>query len=448
MFVVGVFGSSSKSNNGKNVQRNILDFNVDCLEKKFDYLSLEQLVAFAQSCKELHKTVGEFYRANFVSKVRGQNGNICSGAMDIVINCFSRFVRSVHLEGGNLKFFEGNRFQSLKEIEFVDGRLSNTRLAINVLRNVEIVKFIYSTFEGDVYKAILHYCDKLKRLYVRDTDARGRHRNIFIGTSNKWLTKNFSALEHFELFSKEGQNSNQIIQFLKGNEKIHKFSTTIEFLIANLDAMSAAQIQLNVLSILHAHCYIDEEKFTKYLNKLKEMQKNGLFKRLYLHIYIVPRKYTYPRDLMKFVTKMHATISSQTFSLAPLINLEQLHLHSTSQIEDFDAALKQLRKLNYINFHKESVQKILSFVKSLPNLRSIQIETFEKGRYFNDNMLKLSVFNEERIKCKNASKLTIYANEDIYLATKKSLRGTTFHLVEIKRHESYGEFSDFTSYSW
>lgn len=172
-----------------------MELNDDCLEKNFDYLALNELAAVGRTNKQLNRVAGEFFKNNFCGRIRGQGGNIYAENAEIKLNCFSNFVQSVFMQDGNLQMFQPNRFQSLKEIEFYNGDLRSIDCITNVLSHVETLKFIFCNLNGDIHGKLLSHCEKLKRLYVHDSDPYGRgKRNTVFGTSNNWLTKNIRNL--------------------------------------------------------------------------------------------------------------------------------------------------------------------------------------------------------------------------------------------------------------
>lgn len=267
-----------------------------------------------------------------------------------------------------------------------------------------------------------------------------------IGTSNGWLANEYPTLEHFELVSRNKIDT--VIQFLKLNRNIHTFSTTIEFMIENKESFIPFDIKLNVLSILHSYTNIDTKKFNAFVKQLSEHQKHGLFQQLHLYFHSTIEKYIYPQGQLSFVTIWHCINGEQHFALESMINLERMYLLRASLIDDLDAALSKVTKLNYIFFSSEAIDKILTFIRGSSKLRKIKFYNLLNGIFFNskDSILDLSALNDERSKCAYANRLTIYVNEKIYLATKSALKQTKFSLIEIKRYESDAEFHDFASF--
>lgn len=449
-FAAHALGSPSSSETSSTLCEeelpDILKLNIDCFETKFDYLSLKDLAACSKTCKLMHGVINDFFRDNFPARVHSHSGNIYSENEHVKINCFSKFVKSIILENGELKMFQSNRFQSLKEIEFYGGQLNSIEHLENILGNLETLKFIHCKLKSDIHETFLSKCGNLKRLYVKDDDSLGSPQEIIVGTSNDWLSKTYSSLEHFEFKSR--RESNDVIKFLQRNSNIHTFSTTIEFLIENMNLIKKSNIKLNALAIMHSFTKIDDATFDKFMNQLLKLQKEEFFKQLHLYHYITSRAYDYPSDLMPFITVFHIKNVMEKFSISPMSNLENLYILNTRQIRDPKVAMKGLSKLNFIYIAEETFDNIVFLIKSLPNLGKIKVYSIRTGSHFNDatNILNLSTLNNERKKLIKSKKLIIYVPEKCYLATKIAYRQTQLNAIEIKRIESDDTVHDFVNF--
>lgn len=419
----------------------IFKLNIDCLETIFDYLSLNELAAVGQTCMNFHQISGDYFHNHFFARVSGQTVKIYPEQSSLEINCFSQFVRRIRISYGDLDVFHSNHFNSLEEIEFYNSHLYSTEEIKDILAKVKTLKFSLCQFHADFHANFLSHCGTLKRLYVRQNEVGNRQKNL-IGTSNDWLGRKYPTLEHFEVNSQ--CEMDEVIQFLKKNPIIRRLSATMEFLMANRDTIATSGIELDDLAILHSDGS-NKQKFNAFMVQLGELQVRRFFKKLHLYFVRNVTELIYPSNLLPSITTLHK-ISESTFDAIALVSLEKLYLFDAFQIANLSTVLAKLTKLNYVYFVRESIKNILPFVISLPKLRKIQIHFIVGGPYFNfkRNILDLSALNDKRKKCGNAKKLTIYVNEEVYLATKKTLKGQPFSWIEIKRHNSYDGSHDFT----
>lgn len=424
--------STSQSAPQNDDQEDIASLYIDCVKESYEYLPLTKLVALSER-SNLQQQIGQYFQRQFLAKVLVKSGIMYTENSRIEINCFSEFVRSISVTDGDLQFFCSKRFESLKAIEFIGGELRSLDSLREILPNVKTLKFSACKLNGDIHKIFLRNCEKLKRLHVTDTGSN----EFFVGTSNDWLTKQYLSLQHFELNSR--RENDQVIKFLAINPYIHRFSTTIEFLIGNMGSLLKNKIKLSVLSILHENTNISDREFNDFMSSLWKMKtRKNFFSELHLHVGQTTRKYTYSKVFQPFITLLDFTNNMQTFTSYPLLNLEQLYLFDASQIDDLDAPQWNLPKLNYIHITFESIEHLLPFIRRLPRLEAIKIDRIKVGRYFvpTTDVIDLEAINHERMQLDDAEKLTIFVKEPVYLATKSTFQQVELMFVEVKRIES------------
>lgn len=416
----------------------IFGLNRDTLTEIFGYLSLKNLAKFGQTCKSMQQMAGEYFQENFKSKFIGENGEIRTMNFTKNIDIFSQFVHSIYINDGNLKVFCSLNFSSLKEIKFSNCELEHIECLENVLPHVESIKFSYLNY--DIHKTILDSCKNLKKLFVKEISS--------IGTSSNWINKNYPNLEHFEYILPS--KNDEVVEFLKNNKKIRQFSTTIEFLIANYESISASKVTLEVLSILHQRTDLSEAAFNNFMTQMTDLKERRFFQQLDLYYLRSDKFYNYPPNLLSAVRLLNIHNHSKLkITSADLLNLEQLFIHNTTQIRDFDVAPNNLQKLKFLYISDESFVNVLPFVQHSPKIREIKIfspdnEPRNRSYYnFFTSILNLTKLNEERRNCATAKKLTFYMCDRIYLATKSAFSKNEYDFVEIKRHDSHDEMLDF-----
>lgn len=100
----------------KTVLPAILALNVDCFYEIFDWLSLKDLIAIANTCIRIQKMAGDFFQLNYITKsARVENDGIFISS--IPANVFSEYIQKVSISGDRLgayRFIESNCTRSIK----------------------------------------------------------------------------------------------------------------------------------------------------------------------------------------------------------------------------------------------------------------------------------------------------------------------------------------------
>lgn len=425
----------------------ICNLGFDSIKETFDILSLQDLVAVGEVCKHLQQAAGQYLHDNFLEKFHFENETIYSNSLGesaVEIKCFSQFIRRITVKDGDLRIFRTKHFEALTEIDFNNCKLRYISSIRHFLPQLETLRFTFSKIYKDFDENFLKFSTKLKRLCLQDyDDLHNKQRIMLMGTSNDWLQNHYRTIKHFELNSR--RKCDEIIEFLKKNPNIRKFSTTMDFLIENRENLLTSKIELNVLAILHANTFTQKKMFDQFVKQLLEHKRKRFFQRLHLYPSFTIDENIYPPELLRFVTKLHRNIEYRQFNLSSLINLEELAIFEISHIDDIDVSLRRLTKLNFIHLVKGTISNILPFIWQLPAIRKICIDSIKNGDHFNSksNVVDLSALNRGREQLRNATKLTIYVKEMVYLATTLAFKQKQFDFIEIKRHNSIEETHDF-----
>lgn len=396
------------------------------------------------SCTELQKSAGEFYKEHFKQSPFGRNGHI-EYRLGINIDAFASLIPGVRIYDGDLSIFQPpNTYPFLRKIEFYKGTLQYDASIQNYLPRLESLAFNYCKINVDIYDTFLEPTRRnLKRLYIRDS----RHDSNFIGTSNKWTTETYPRLEHFEFFTKrvDERMYKHIYTFLENNPQILSFSTTIEYIDANRYTFQRQLTgrHFTVLSISHENTNLHVPTFMDAIHLLYYCK---LFWNLFqnLRIYFstnAERQYDYTSSrLLPYVKLMHyANADNQKVPVA-LDNVERLYIRNVTQFTDLTATMERLNNLQFIYFTKETIENIIPFIRWLSNLKEIKInEILEREDYYYNRtgILDLPMLNEERRKFPGKGKIHFYLHENNFVATRKKYKRKTFSLVEYSRIDSH-----------
>lgn len=162
--------------------------------------------------------------------------------------------------------------------------------------------------------------------------------------SNNWLRQFYSKLEHFELQSK--RKSNQVIDFLKKHRNITKFSTTLDFLVENQEAILQSNIKLNILSIFHMRP-LERNEYTNLHNLLTTLKSRRFYKYFHLYfndiigVYIIILIHQICCHLLRFRTG---------FSVSDMRNLDELYFYQKLDFPDLfkNEVMDNLKNLKII----------------------------------------------------------------------------------------------------
>lgn len=156
----------------------IFKLNVDCFECKFEWLSLNELLAFRLTCKRMKQVVDYYIKLNYPQKLHLE-------------------LNESDLE--DVDFFELDYFKWIKRLRI--GRMDLTHIEIDniehILTRLETIELSNVIVHGDFYDNFLQHCTNLKRLSIENV-KKERSAHIF-GTGTQWMLRNYSTLEHFGL---------------------------------------------------------------------------------------------------------------------------------------------------------------------------------------------------------------------------------------------------------
>lgn len=436
---------------GANVEENEVDsagifkLNADCFEKIFDYSPLRSLIRMGATCKWLQQLAGEYFRQNYNNiKIIGSEHEIKIENRFNNINHFSSFIRRIHVTCNNLRWLQSNCFQSLIEIEFYEMRITSVECLQKILCQIEVIKFGFCRVDNDFHEMILKFCKNIKRLYLRECESG----NNLIGSSNNWLLKKFATLEHFEVRSCSSQRLEELKLFLESNPTIQKFAINSNFFNINRNVLLATDVKLNSLSIDYDPVHssrVDNPFYTT----LSELSERKFYKKLNFYckqpygLYNGEHEHTF--SSLNSCIKLHVITFEIPIDLSTTTDLEEFCVPNISHVIGFDQ-LENLTNLQRISISHAKPDDILPFISHAKKLKKINITHFHIGTHFNPrtNLLDLTLFNKEREKLPNASKISIYVEEYVYLNTKRVMGSNIFRFVEIKRIESCDLDHDFS----
>lgn len=402
----------------------IFKLNVDCFEHLFEWLSLNELLVFRQTCKRMKQVVDYYIKLNYPHLLR--------------LNIYNRR-RWLDFHNERLNYFEWIKHLSID----TDGLIINLTLweiesIAYVLNRLEGLKLHGVRINDDLYEVILKHCPHLKYLNV----TAHNFSDLINDTKNEWLSRQYPMLEHFEMHIGNAYTRMdpfieyitiaKLVTFFKQNPQIRIFSIDSDFLEKIHRSLLEFNIQFDRLDIYRS------QRLHSICNVAKILYEKQIYKRLHLY------------------SNQPNFIGNDEHYLSAFGNLEKVHFHSVTGNSPIPvvASIKELSigwlcaisndilKMmaeNFIDLRRVDMQyahmcDIRSFVCHAPKLRQIRVVEL-----FHTETPTISGFitmNEERKKLVNACKVKILIGERDFLRFKWTGK-INFSLIELKRTDMY-----------
>lgn len=393
---------------------NILDLNEYCKKELFDWLTLSDLKALRQTCKSMKETVDHRIQTVYPKGLGKLNVFDQNGSKD-------------------LRTFDSSPL--CKHINFADFFPISTQVIENIkpiLSNVEKVTISQEMDDIDFYEDFLQHCTNLK--YLRISEINRSSLGI------EWLQHQVPSLEHLSLFlySINQLSTPELQNFFQLNPNIRRFFTTDEFIMRNENWMKESNIRLDQLDVELGHEFIGIGFTCRLLEILFE---RGLYQRINVYVFC-------PYDgndlnaiaslsgLNKFYLDSYVR---HGFVMTPMPQLKEFCMDFADQRigNILDAMVESFENIERIHFRSAYFDTVLPFIRRSTKLKKIQIQNpCNDDHYYKQGIIDFPALNRERKKCADASKITIYVNEYVYLETKEAFMKTDFGLIEMKRAES------------
>lgn len=414
----------------------IFSLNIDCLHNIFEWISLNDLISAAETCKRLHRAAGEFFRRRYVSReITMRHGSIYLPYREI--NTFIEYIPRITITCTNMRLNRliGEKCKSLRHIRLIgsllDDRIEHLK---GILKHVETVDVVECPNREEFYQFFLLHCANVKSLSIQRS-SKIRNAAVIVGCDNDWMHRTYSELKHVELLDMYELRRDELTTFFRRNPQIRSFSTDSYSLYENRGTFLTADIQFDRLAIE----FTTECIATETIQLLNELYERGFFKRL--HVYVSQ----HARRFVERIISMPSAINAlEMFHGPPLNGLRQplKHLkilgHNYIYHVNDDASLllatdisQYLPNLERIYFANAKIQHVLPFIRGAARLKAIKIKHFDG--FYNGGLMTL---NQERQRLDHAQNVTIYVNEYFVDAYKYTGTPTKCTLLELRRYEA------------
>lgn len=408
-------------------------------------MPLEALLSAGETCNRLHQLAGYIYQHTYSGLVAYYYYGRLRTGWYLETENYAEYIHKFSINSHEISNFtrEQTKFRNIKQLSVRNVNVTSFEIESikNVLKNVERFSISWWEVNGSFYDTVLAHCPKLTHLYLQSSP----NGSTIIGSDNDWLLRKYPALEHFSLTMFWEPKIDELKTFLEINPNIKTFSAVDKWFWANREVVLSANVQLNELSIFITS--EDWENFGSLWNLLNQLFERGFYKRLNLYYNVYACNQTLFDQMAKLngIRKLENKCSDK-ISLSAFSDVENILFKDSDKLNDLDAIATNLTKLQKINFLFARMDHIKRLVSQAANLSKIIIGSLideENGRTTKWEPFLLREMNWYREKLAGAKKLTIYVEENVYLATKWKLKNTNLSLVQLLRTDSYEDDDDF-----
>lgn len=413
----------------------VFKLDADCWDEVFDCLSVKDLYSFGQTCKTFQKLTGKYFYWKYDALyVQCKDDGFYTN--DHKINGFDEFIQKMNNFQGEL-YNTPKRFKyianckTLKELRMDNFTLYQLKSIKHVLEKIEDIELSGNYMPECTGEFLSGKCVNLKRLRI--------------DTNDKCLIHKYPTLQHLKFGSTDSvmlwnhvntNKNNNLKIFFELNPSVRSFESNAAYMWKNRAVFLKLKVKLDDLAIYvpYEMNEIDVIKFFAFLNIL---HNRGFYKRLHLagDHYLTNERLIAANGLVTlfFIRK----ILFQRFNPIKVLpigsymsNLRELGVNAQNGL-DMEEIANNCKKLQRLYIVEPTFQDIRSFI-----CRSLEL-TEITARFFRGNHLNLWTLNNEREKLENARKVTIYVEEEKYLATKWTTIETNYSLIELRRTESH-----------
>lgn len=435
-----------KSDSMDALPASIFQLNNDCFEEIFDYLSLKDLHSFGETCRELQHLAGDYFQRNFKSaeKFSGTDGvytvysdhegvsnqRIQTSGFNQFINYISHYYEEIQpLQYVHL---HSDEFTAINHIYLVCLVINPTKIEYlqKILSKIEVLQLRQCTLLGDFHENLLKYCKNLKRLYIQDDLG-----DIIDENGNLWLLRQYPTLEFLQLTLRYPFRILELSAFLERNSNVRSFSTSSRCLWENRHELLECKATIDLLEIQMLDNFyrqlIDIRLICELLNQLYD---RGFYQRLHLSVKRVDQKCSEQLKSVFGLEFLSIRQFNECYNLPLLRNLKSIEIFDGSNANDMDILAKKLNNLEKVLIENATHNDILPFIR-----QSVRLNKMKIAFKTNEQILRLSMLNEEREKLSGARRITVYVPDEIFLATKWTTKNgdITLNMIEMKRADSY-----------
>lgn len=402
----------------------------ECINLILEWLSLLELHAFGETCKRFQAITNQYVQQKYPA-ISISCKNDGSQVYYRQLNSFGHPVQNIFpLCRVSQRFFTDKTIgdQCLKYIRINGASTRDIQIvwSNNVLPKIAVLELINFKIKSHSYENFLKFGVNLKRLKMQ---------NLKIGTSlkgkpNQWLLEQYPLLEHFELSLHKVTKMTELKTFFQQNRTVRQFTTNKSFFCANMESIQQAAVQLDKLTI-----EIDngpDYNVLSMFDTLNEFHKSGFYKHLHLSGIFQKQQIVNAMASLGGLEKLSIGVCDGNYDFSKSVHLKYLNILWVSSLVNIERLAQNLMNLEEICIWKASLNDILPFVRHSVHLKQLKIYNFTENTTQSENYtLNFETLYKLRKQLDGACKLTIFIEENIFLATKR-LKIHNVKIIDIK----------------
>lgn len=440
-----------------NLTSSIFKLNVDCLEGIFEWLSLQDLHTFGETCVRFQFIAGNYFQRNYQSLIVYNTRSEYIESSEFFdlgpivryakLSAFTRYIQNISHIFDDIKRFQlnGDQFLSIIQISMISEIFTSTQIETikHILVQVEVVKLRNCQFVCNFYANFLKHCKNLKRLYVQDVNlnkfetelpSTDEEKDGSTG-ENGWLDQKYVWLEYFELTPRSGVKINELQRFFVKNPNIRGFSTNSHCLYMNWKLLIDSHVKLIDFSI-DLDCWPDmrSDSICYLLNSLHQLE---FYDRLHLYGPYLNKITINQIETVHALNSLYVKHLKHSEHLNNLKSLKELSVSEALDIKNIEDLTHQLINLEKVYLKYGTSNDMLAFIRYSQKLTEIKVLHLKERTHLIESVLDMKALNEERKTFCAGRLVTIYVTENIFLKTKWTIGQTNLKFVRLKRIESY-----------
>lgn len=415
----------------------------DCMDEIFEYLSLQDLHSFGQTCKRMQKWAGEYFKRNFASaeKFTHDNGihTVYSDHKGVNnqrtqtsgFNRFLTYTSYYYHSSGPLRYLEmhSDEFVSLNELYIVCTNISpeNVKYLRKLLARTEIVRLHQCSLWGDFYEIFLKFCKNLKNLTIIDDLGYILHQH-----RNPWLNREYPKLESVYFDPRRAKPIGDLGRFLQRNPSVRNFTANSKFLWVNGQSLLESATKLDELCIRNVeNRYGDTimRDVSAICQLLKQLYEREFYKRLHFETDRFNQEYSNHLSSLNGLDRLTIRQLDGIFDLPNFVNLKRLSIGGQLASRDIEMLASNLVNLEHLTLGALTGNDISRVVSRLPKLEKFHVHPSE-------GVLNLLKLNEQREQLLFACKVRIYVSQEVFMATKWTAKNGDINMefIEMRRN--------------